>query len=67
MDKDSQTTVGEGVLPIGRIFEQLVKINYKGSVNLEYEIHADNPLPPMKLSFAYMRGVLTGLEAARKA
>ena len=63
----SQVAVGEGVLPIGRVFDQLIKIGYKGSVNLEYEINGDNPMPGMKLSFAYMRGVLTGLEAARKA
>ncbi len=67
MEKDSQVAVGEGVLPIGRIFEELIAINYKGSVNLEYEINADNPMPGMKLSFAYMRGVLSGLAAARKA
>jgi len=65
--KESQVAVGEGKLPIGRIFDQLVKMGYKGSVNLEYEIKADNPMPGMKLSFAYMRGVLNGLEAARKA
>lgn len=65
--RDSQVVVGEGVLPIGRLFEQLIHIGYKGSVNLEYEINAENPLPGMKLSFAYMRGVLNGLEAARKA
>jgi sugar phosphate isomerase/epimerase len=65
--RDSQVAVGEGVLPMGRIFEQLVKINYKGCANLEYEIHAENPMPGMKISFAYMRGVLNGLEAARKA
>jgi sugar phosphate isomerase/epimerase len=65
--RDSQVAVGEGVLPMGRIFEQLVKINYKGCANLEYEIQAENPMPGMKISFAYMRGVLNGLEAARKA
>jgi len=65
--RDSQVAVGEGKLPIGRLFEQLVKMGYKGSVNLEYEIHQTDPLPGMKLSFAYMRGVLTGLEAARNA
>jgi sugar phosphate isomerase/epimerase len=65
--RDSQVAVGEGVLPMGRIFEQLIKINYKGCANLEYEIHAENPVPGMKISFAYMRGVLNGLEAARKA
>jgi sugar phosphate isomerase/epimerase len=65
--KESQVAVGEGKLPIGRIFEELTKIGYQGSVNLEYEINGDNPMPGMKISFAYMRGVLTGLEAARKA
>jgi sugar phosphate isomerase/epimerase len=64
---DSQVAVGEGALPIGRIFEKLTTIGYKGCVNLEYEINAENPLPGMKLSFAYMRGVLNGLAAARKA
>ena len=67
MGKESQVAVGEGKLPIGRIFEKLAYIKYNGSVNLEYEINADNPMPGMKLSFAYMRGVLNGLEAARKA
>ena len=36
---------------------------YGGYVNLEYEIEPDNPLPGMKQSFAYMRGVLSGLAA----
>ena len=65
--RDSQVSVGEGVLPISRIFNQLIKINYKGSVNLEYEINGENPMPGMKVSFAYMRGVLTGLEATGRA
>lgn len=60
--KESQVPVGEGKLPIKAIFEQLVKIQYRGSVNLEYEIDADNPLPGMKKSFAYMRNILDGLE-----
>jgi sugar phosphate isomerase/epimerase len=65
--RDSQVAVGQGKLPIGRLFEQLTKMGYKGSVNLEYEVPEANPMPGMKLSFAYMRGVLAGLEAARKA
>jgi sugar phosphate isomerase/epimerase len=67
MVKESQVAVGEGKLPIGRIFEQLTQIGYHGCVNLEYEINAENPMPGMQISFAYMRGVLNGLEAARKA
>ena len=59
---ESQCIVGEGKMPIPGIFRQLRKINYPGYVNLEYEIDADNPLPGMKQSFAYMRGVLAGLD-----
>jgi len=64
MMKDSQTAVGDGRLPIPRIFQQLVRMKYAGCVNLEYEIHADDPLPGMQKSFAYMRGVLAGIKVA---
>jgi sugar phosphate isomerase/epimerase len=60
--RDSQVAVGEGKLPIREIFAQLVKMNYKGCANLEYEIHADDPLPGMQKSFTYMRGVLDDLK-----
>ncbi|HEY2932758.1 MAG TPA: sugar phosphate isomerase/epimerase [Acidobacteriota bacterium] len=59
--KESQCIVGEGAMPIVGIFKQLKKMSYAGFVNLEYEIDADDPLPGMKQSFAYMRGVLAGL------
>lgn len=58
---ESQCIVGEGKIPIVEIFRQLQKIRYPGYVNLEYEIEADDPLPGMKQSFAYMRGVLAAL------
>lgn len=61
-EKGSQCDVGEGAMPIVAIFKQLQKMGYKGCVNLEYEINADNPLPGMQKSFAYMRGVLAGLK-----
>jgi sugar phosphate isomerase/epimerase len=61
LDKDSQCIVGEGAMPVAEIFAQLQKMKYAGYVNLEYEIDKDNPLPGMKQSFAYMRGVLAGL------
>jgi len=59
--RESQCIVGEGAMPIPEIFRQLQAIQYGGYVNLEYEIDADNPLPGMQRSFAYMRGVLAGL------
>ena len=58
---ESQCIVGEGKIPIAAIFRQLETIRYAGYVNLEYEIEPDNPMPGMKQSFAYMRGVLAGL------
>ena len=58
---DSQCVVGEGKMPVADIFRQLRAIRYQGYVNLEYEIEADNPLPGMKQSFSYMRGVISGL------
>ena len=63
MKKDSQVAVGDGVLPIPAIFQYLLKTGYKGGAMLEYEINADNPLPGMVKSFAYMRGVIAGLKA----
>ena len=63
MVKESQVDVGDGKLPFPEIFLELAKINYRGSVNLEYEIHDENVMPGMEKSFSYMRGVLAGLQA----
>jgi hypothetical protein len=59
--KESQVPVGEGILPFREMFEALIKIDYKGFVDLEYEIHADDPMPGVIESFAFMRGVLDGM------
>jgi len=53
--------VGEGIMPIREIFEALIAIKYKGFVDLEYEVHGDDPMPGVIGSFAYMRGVLAGM------
>ena len=50
--------VGTGVMPIIGILRELVRSNYKGEVQLEYEIEAKDPVPGMAESFGYMRGVL---------
>jgi sugar phosphate isomerase/epimerase len=63
MKKESQVEVGDGAMPVPAIFAHLLKAGYKGGVMLEYEIKADNPVPGMIKSFAYMRGVLAGLKA----
>lgn len=59
--KESQVAVGEGVMPVRAIFQQLIQQRYKGFVDLEYEIKPEDPLPGMIESFAYMRGVLSGM------
>ena len=60
---DAQVPVGEGHMPIPAIFRELKKVNYRGGVMLEYEIDENNPMPGMAKSFAYMRGVLAGMQA----
>ncbi len=65
MVKESQVAVGEGKLPIKKIFAQLITMKYKGCVNLEYEIQESDPLPGMKKSFAYMRGILDELKTSK--
>jgi sugar phosphate isomerase/epimerase len=60
-ERGSDVPVGDGAMPIVAIFQELRKMNYRGFVNLEYEIDADNPIPGMSKSIAYMRGVLAGL------
>jgi sugar phosphate isomerase/epimerase len=59
--KESQVAVGDGIVPVPKIFEALIVTNYRGFVDLEYEIHPDDPMPGVIASFAYMRGVLAGM------
>jgi sugar phosphate isomerase/epimerase len=59
--KESQVAVGEGIMPVKGIFEALIAMKYPGFVDLEYEINADDPMPGVIESFAYMRGVLAGM------
>src|ERR1700731_1491660 len=59
--KESQVAVGEGKMPVRRMFEALIATKYQGFVDLEYEVHPDNPMPGVSASFAYMRRVLANL------
>ncbi len=60
-DKESQVAVGDGIMPVRQIFEALIATKYKGFVDLEYEVHPDDPMPGVITSFAYMRGILAGM------
>lgn len=63
-DKASQVAVGDGKIPIPEIFRALQEIRYPGFVDLEYEVHPDDPMPGVTKSFAYMRGVLAGMSVS---
>jgi hypothetical protein len=60
-DKESQVAVGDGSMPVRMIFETLSAMKYGGFVDLEYEIHPNDPMPGVISSFAHMRGILAGL------
>ena len=60
-DKESQVAVGDGSMPVRKIFEALIAMKYNGFVDLEYEVHPNDPMPGVIGSFAYMRGILAGL------
>jgi sugar phosphate isomerase/epimerase len=64
--KESQVAVGDGIMPVRQMFEALVAMRYEGFVDLEYEVHPDDPMPGVMSSLAYMRGVLAGLGYASK-
>jgi len=65
-DKESQVALGDGIMPVRKMFEALIATKYKGFVDLEYEIHPDDPMPGVIASFAYMRGVLAGMGYASR-
>jgi sugar phosphate isomerase/epimerase len=60
-DKASQVAVGDGRMPVRKIFEALIATRYQGYVDLEYEVMADNPMPGVIASLSFMRGVLAGM------
>ncbi len=59
--KESQVAVGQGKMPVREIFQALAEIKYPGFVDLEYEVHGDDPMPGAIASLSYERGVLTGM------
>ncbi len=55
------TEVGRGLVPIAALLKQLAKMKFAGQVGLEYELNEKAPIPGMRESLAYMRGVVAGL------
>jgi sugar phosphate isomerase/epimerase len=63
-DRESQVAVGDGKMPVRGIFEALRAIHYAGFVDLEYEVHADDPMPGVEKSFTFLRKTLAEMDAA---
>jgi len=66
-DRESQVAVGDGKMPVRDIFQALLAVNYTGFVDLEYEVHPDDPMPGVIASYAYMHGMLDAMTRSTAA
>jgi hypothetical protein len=66
-DKESQVAVGDGKMPVRQIFEALITQKYAGFLDLEYEVHPDDPMPGVARSYAFMRDVLAEMARGHQA
>ncbi|NQU88518.1 MAG: sugar phosphate isomerase/epimerase [Mariniphaga sp.] len=57
----STCEVGRGVIDIPAFLKAIIKLGYSGTVALEYEKDADDPLAGMAESLGYVKGVLATL------
>ena len=60
--KGGAAVVGKGVIDIPGVLKVLVAAKFPYHVALEYETDADAPLPGIKASFDFMRGVLSKMD-----
>ncbi len=56
--KAHSVVLGEGVVNLPGVFDELIKMRFDGHVALEYESEPTNPFPAMDRSFAYVRELL---------
>ena len=62
-DKNSRTEVGMGIIDHAGLLRALIKHRFGGHVALEYEIKPEDPIPGIRESLAYLRGVAAALQA----
>lgn len=55
--KAANLEIGRGVLDLKAMLNALVEIKFTGHVGIEYEIHADDPIPGLAESVGYLRGI----------
>ena len=57
--KDGKTVIiGRGIIDFPSFLEAVIKLDYKGTLALEYEAEGEDPLPGMMESFGYVKGIL---------
>jgi sugar phosphate isomerase/epimerase len=56
--KAHSVVLGEGVVNLPAVFDELITMRFDGHVALEYESDPTNPFPAMDKSFAYVRELL---------
>ncbi len=59
--KDKPVVIGHGVIDIPGVLRALLDVKFAGHLGLEYEIDADDPMPGIKESLAYVRSTLAKL------
>jgi len=57
-EKGTTCEIGRGVIDIPEFLKTVVEMNYTGTIALEFEKDADDPLPGMAESIGYVRGVM---------
>jgi inosose dehydratase len=57
-EKDTPTEIGRGVIDIPGFLKALLQIKYTGSVSMEYEKNAEDPVPGLAESVGYTKGVM---------
>ncbi len=58
-EKDGKTCIiGRGVIDFPSFLKAVIKLDYKGTLSLEYEAEGDDPQPGMMESFGYVKGIL---------
>ncbi len=61
-EADGKTCIiGRGVIDFPAFLKSIVKLEYKGTLALEYEAEGNDPLPGMAESIGYVKGILTTL------
>jgi len=55
----STVEIGRGVIDIPKFLRTLLKLNYTGTLALEYEKDSEDPLPGAAESIGYLKGSLS--------